>query len=67
MFRNPLSQPVVNTMGANVTNWQTFKATAESPVTPKVMELNPKTFGDYFTDPYHESCDGLWNQYFGNE
>ncbi len=54
-------------MGVNVTKWDTFKATDESPVLPKIMELNPKTFGNYFTDPYHASCDGLWNQYFGNE
>ncbi len=54
-------------MGANVTNWHTFNVTDQSPVSPKVMNLNPKIFGDYFTDPYHARCDVLWNQYFGNE
>jgi hypothetical protein len=65
--RNPLSNPVTNTLGVNVTNWPTFRATEQSPLSPKVMDLNPTKFGHLFTDPYRENCDGLWKPYFGLE
>jgi len=58
---------VANTLGVNVTNWPTFRISEQSPVTPKVMELNPKNFGHLWNDPYRGNCDGLWKPYFGIE
>jgi len=55
---------MTNTLGINITNWPTFRATDQSPVIPKVMELNPSKFGHLFTDPYRGGCDGVWKQYF---
>jgi hypothetical protein len=65
--RNPLSQSVTNTLKENITNWPVFRTTEQSPVSPKVMELNPSKFGHLFDDPYRGNCNGLWKQYFGTD
>jgi len=62
-----LSSPIVNTLGASVTSWPSFRATEQSPVSPKVMELNPSKFGHLSDDPYRGNCDEIWKQYFGIE
>lgn len=62
-FKNPtnrISKNIILPVNLTKVNWQTLKKVSLDNVSTKVMDLNPKSFGTLFIEPFTDNCDGLW-------